>query len=107
MDKKKIIILIVIIAVALLIWYFMTKKNVIVIDNIKQPDSKFPLKRGSEGPEVEKLQKYLYRNIGGDINKVLGPTGIDGKFGQFTESATKKVFGDIVVTEEVFNSKVK
>ena len=107
MDKKKVIIAVVIISVLLLVWYLMTKKTTPVIDNISQPDSKFPLKRGSQGPEVEKLQKFLFRNIGGDINKVLGPTGVDGKFGSFTEDSVIKVFGKPEVSEELYNSKIK
>jgi hypothetical protein len=81
------------------------------VDNLPKGDNKepnrFPLKRGSVGPEVEKLQKFLYRNIGGDINKVLGPTGVDGIFGKYTEDATKRVLGTIEVSEEVYNSKIK
>ncbi len=58
----------------------------------KHGDS-YPLKRGSCGNNVKKLQQKL-KSIGMDIGD-FGPNkdGIDGKYGEFVERAVKKVLG--------------
>lgn len=55
---------------------------------VEQKDEKFPLKRGDSGGKVVKLQRFL-RNQGYPLGD-YGNDGVDGIFGQKTESAVKQ-----------------
>jgi len=60
------------------------------------PDTRFPLKFGTCGSNVKKLQAYL--------NKKGHVLDVDGKFGPKTESAVLKVFGVKTVSQEKFKT---
>ena len=59
-------------------------------------DSSFPLKFGTCGTNVKKLQNYL-NSKGSGIDT-------DGKFGPKTEAAVQKVFGTKTVSQEKFKT---
>ena len=48
----------------------------------------FPLKKGSKGDKVRELQSYLMRKD----SKALPKYGVDGAFGNETESALKRLY---------------
>ncbi|MCU0436725.1 MAG: peptidoglycan-binding protein [Raineya sp.] len=56
----------------------------------------FPLSKGSVGKSVEQLQIYLLKNWGFQGK-------IDGKFGDETKAAVKKILGVEEVSESIFN----
>jgi len=114
-KRTKIIIVILILLAAVGIWYWLKKKkestsapSVVPQSNLNPapaPVSVFPLQKGSVGKEVRQLQTWLYKQNGGSITKLLGPEGIDGKFGPNTESALNKTLGVISVDEVTFKAK--
>ena len=59
-------------------------------------DSSFPLKFGTCGTNVKKLQNYL-NSKGSGIDT-------DGKFGPKTEAAVQKVFGTKTLSQEKFKT---
>lgn len=59
-------------------------------------DSSFPLKFGTCGTNVKKLQNYL--------NSKGSGLDTDGKFGPKTEAAVQKVFGTKTVSQEKFKT---
>lgn len=59
-------------------------------------DSSFPLKFGTCGTNVKKLQNYL-NSKGSELDT-------DGKFGPKTEAAVQKVFGTKTVSQEKFKT---
>jgi len=87
-KKKKIITWIVIIAIILIAAYFLfiKKKKEPSIEETAAVATAFPLKMGSEGKEVEQLQMYLLRTYGAQFPMF----GVDGKWGDETDSAVKK-----------------
>lgn len=60
----------------------------------------FPLKKGSRGERVRKLQEALITKHGAGI---LPKYGADGDFGTETESALKKLGIPTAITESIFN----
>lgn len=110
-KQKKIIIAIVIIAILIAIYFWWKKKNEAegpapeVSPGGAILASPFPLHEGSSGKEVKQYQTWLYKQHGGDINKLLGPKGIDGVFGTWTRAASEKVTKSDTVTESFFKEK--
>lgn len=64
----------------------------------------FPLKRGSKGPRVSKLQQALQKLVGQDAMAKFG--GIDGVFGSGTEGALKLAGFGKTVSEAMFHQIV-
>jgi hypothetical protein len=71
-----------------------------VINN--NPVTSWPLKLGSKGFEVTRLQQYL--NIGGS-QKGINLT-VDGNFGPATQAALYKVLGSYVVEKSFYDAKI-
>lgn len=78
-----------------------TSKSVVsnICNNIKWTNDNFPLKLGSEGPNVYKLQSHLAL-----FYSVNMP--IDGKLGCKTLDAIKKNMKTDIVTKERFDSEI-
>jgi len=87
-KKKKIITWIVIIVIVLIAAYFLfiRKKKESPTEITQMVAATFPLKKGSQGKEVEQLQMYLLRTYGAQFPMF----GVDGKWGDETDSAVKK-----------------
>ncbi len=66
--------------------------------------SKFPLKLGSRGQEVENWQRYLNSNI--SIIFVVGRLIVDGNFGTKTQSETMKQIGSNQVSRTEYGIRV-
>lgn len=67
--------------------------------------SVFPLKKGSRGEEVRKLQHYLNGCL--QYYLVLTPLDEDGIFGAKTEGICVTVTGSREITEEFYNQYIK
>lgn len=67
--------------------------------------SVFPLKKGSQGEEVRKLQHYLNGCL--QYYLVLTPLDEDGIFGAKTEGICVTVTGSREITEEFYNKHIK
>lgn len=65
----------------------------------------FPLKKGSRGEEVRKLQHYLNGCL--QYYLVLTPLDEDGIFGAKTEGICVTVTGNREITEEFYNKHIK
>lgn len=61
--------------------------------------STFPLKFGSEGAEVENLQRFLNERSNAGLT-------VDGVFGNKTQTATQQYLGTLQVTESYYNSVI-
>lgn len=106
MNKKKVLIIIaVVIVIALgifLLWYFRDKIFGKGGGNGKG-NVAFPLKMGSSGVEVGKLQVYL-QGKGQPMPISCGAGTCDGIWGNETEAAVVAVFGTNSITETKFKS---
>lgn len=90
--KKGVIITIIILTVLAAAIFFIVKSE-------KRP-SVFPLKQGSRGEEVKKLQKYINaQNQGVTLD-------VDGIYGSKTQSAVYMIFGQNEVSKKVYNEKI-
>ena len=67
--------------------------------------SKFPLKKGSQGEEVRKLQQYLNSCMAYYL--VLTPLDVDGIFGAKTEGMCVTITGNREISQEFYNQYVK
>lgn len=65
----------------------------------------FPLKKGSQGEEVRKLQHYLNSCL--SYYLVLTPLDEDGVFGAKTEGMCLTVTGSREISQEFYNQYVK
>ncbi|MBQ21674.1 MAG: hypothetical protein CMD31_13045 [Flavobacteriales bacterium] len=62
-------------------------------------DDSFPLKHGSCGNKVTVLQKILHV-LGADLGKTgSNKDGVDGKYGDMTQAAVKKLLGKTTVSQ--------
>ncbi|MCK9562908.1 MAG: hypothetical protein M0R02_09355 [Bacteroidales bacterium] len=90
--KKGVIITIIILTALAAAIFFIVKSE-------KHP-SVFPLKQGSRGEEVKKLQKYINaQNQGVTLD-------VDGIYGSKTQSAVYMIFGQNEVSKKVYNEKI-
>ncbi len=60
------------------------------------PKSVFPLQKGSRGPEVKNLQRYINNNSIAKLDE-------DGIFGTKTETVLKNLWGTASVTQKEYN----
>lgn len=67
--------------------------------------SVFPLKKGSQGEEVRKLQQYLNSCMAYYL--VLTPLDVDGIFGAKTEGMCVTITGNREISQEFYNQYVK
>jgi hypothetical protein len=116
MEKKKVVIVgsVVLgtIALGFLIYKIINRRKTKEASEEFKPDvetkvlttnDSFPLKKGSKGNNVVKLQSYLN-------TKIKAPMGLlktDGIFGSGTESVLKTITGKTVITEAEFNNLSK
>ncbi len=70
-----------------------------------EPVSVFPLKKGSQGEEVRKLQHYLNSCLAYYL--VLTPLDEDGIFGAKTEGMCVTITGSREISQEFYNQYVK
>jgi len=69
---------------------------------IDEPVSTFPLKVGSRGEEVKKLQQYLNQKLQEAYGRQATMLDVDGIFGAKTEDALKAVSGNTQVAKSEY-----
>ena len=65
----------------------------------------FPLKKGSSGPEVAKLQTWLNKKAA--YYMILTPLNVDGIFGPKTEGMCLTITNSKEVSEDFYNKNIK
>jgi len=75
-------------------------KNVNYTQSVVQRNDDFPLKKGSKGETVKKLQQALITKYG---KQILSKYGADGDFGSETTNALTKLGLPTTITESTFN----
>jgi len=104
-------ILAVVAIVALYMWWKKKKEDKAEFkdntENEKQPTPRegsvmglFPLKFGSEGPEVKALQTWLFRNEGAQLK-------LDGIWGKETDAVVKRILKVSEITEDKYKKLMK
>lgn len=90
--NKGVIIAVIVLVVLVAAIFFIVKSE-------KQP-SQFPLKQGSRGNQVKKLQEYINaQNQGVTLT-------VDGIYGPKTQQAVYMIFGQNEVSKKVYNEKI-
>lgn len=112
MKNKKVVILVVAIGIVALSYFLIKKKKAqkeadSLFNQSQSPsqpvsNDEFPLKNGSKGDNVKKLQDYLNLNIKPPMAKLK----VDGMFGPATEAALSSVTSKKTMTKEDFNNKI-
>lgn len=69
---------------------------------ISKATSLFPLKKGSKGEAVKKLQVWLNSHI----KLPFLPLSVDGNFGGLTQSAASRIIGATEISEAWYNANV-
>ena len=77
-----------------------TTKKVTYTQPVVQRNDDFPLKKGSKGETVKKLQEALITKYG---KQILSKYGADGDFGSETTNALTKLGLPTTITESTFN----
>lgn len=94
-GKKKLLIWSIVIAIVLVVAYFIFKKKKVKTEALASSINvdAFPLKEGSQGTEVMRLQKYILDQfpnvVTKDGSKVLSKFGADGLWGPETTDAVE------------------
>ena len=97
MNKKIIYYSIIVLFLAAMVFLYYRNKRT------ENPKSLvFPLKKGSTGDEVKKLQSYLNNQL-----KQLTPLVVDGVFGTLTQDRTFLILGKQEVSELFYNTNIK
>jgi len=98
--QQWIIILVILVVVAIIVIYFKNKNKEIVNEVIV---TSFPLKSGSSGVEVRKIQEYILSK-----NPTSLPVyGADGQWGSETQNAVIALFGKSEITEADYKNIFK
>lgn len=66
--------------------------------------SVFPLRKGSQGEEVSKLQEHFNKSV--NFYYVLQPLKVDGVFGPLTEGMAVTITGEKTITEKYYNDNI-
>lgn len=100
-TKTWILILIILVAITAIVIYYKNKNK--DVTNESELSSQFPLRKGSSGEEVRKIQEYILTKNPGLLPKY----GADGQWGSETESAVVQLFGKSEITEVEYKSIIK
>lgn len=103
LDTKHWVLILLILVVIVLIVVYYKNKNKNTGTNEPELSTKFPLRKGSSGEEVIKIQQYILSKNPGLLPKY----GADGIWGSETESAVVQLFGKNEITEVEYKSIVK
>lgn len=101
-TKYWIIILVILVLITAIVIYYKNKEDE-KGNNESELSIAFPLKRGSSGEEVRKIQEYILTKNPG----LLPNYGADGQWGSETESAIISLFGKNEITEVDYKNIIK
>lgn len=95
--KRKITIIGSFLLIVLVITYFILKRNIVVSDSNNLMEGSFPIKYGSRGENVKKLQRFLNTKVSSGLQ-----LDVDGIFGDQTELTLQWVFEIEKVSKDFF-----
>lgn len=100
LDTKYWVLILLILVVIVLIVVYYKNKNKDIKEYEPELPTKFPLRKGSSGEEVIRLQQYILSKNPGLLPKY----GADGIWGNETESAVFSIFGKNEITEQDYKT---